>query len=134
MKKAYSVLILLILFFVSMEAQAQTVDYQYHRFTADTATNADTLTFTFPEEIPEFSRYQWLVDYTNLSGTTEGTGSLESASGRGASFFYGVQSIADVSADTVLTGQAYGLQQRLRIITSGTHSTEFVVYVVYKEE
>lgn len=126
-------LTVLFLAFLMPVKQADAQMFDYYRFEADTATNSETLTFTFPDEIETADSYQWVVDVSDLTGSrSTGVANLYSAAGIGSSASFVLIDTDSSDADTYFEGTAYGLQQQLQIVTTGTHTSEYKVYVVYK--
>lgn len=112
---------------------AQAQDYQQFTFDLDTATNAETLTFSVPSQISDYGTYHWVVDQTVISGTVASveTKVLSSAGLDTAAAF--APAVTDsTNGDLTLSGTAYGLRQKLTIKTTGTQSSSYQVSVVFK--
>lgn len=130
--KKFAFIPLFLLLAVSLSAQK----YSTESFDLDTATNSETLTFTFDEVVNYPADYMWQVDGTVLSGSLDSVKvEVYASSIYGSSDPYNlVSSTMNTStADQIVTGQAYGVRYQLKVTTYGTVSYKCKVGAVFKE-
>lgn len=119
-----------ILFIFILIAMAITADAQRdHLFAVDTLTDADTITLEIPYQLNGDYDYFIEVHADSLSGATAATATLQETTTRSGDDWVDrtAVTIDGVSTDSIVTGQAYGLRQRIQIISSGTQSTRLEI-------
>ena len=117
MKKILTTLVLVLALALALplEASSQTLDTEVKEtnvIAADTATNADTLLFTFPGLIHDLYYYSWQVVADSLTGATAGTAYLQEcvypSDGVYTNLSGKTLTINGVQSSTFLTGTCYG--------------------------
>lgn len=129
------VVLLLLCFTFSLEAQnfrSGHVEY----FDLDTLTNAGSVTL-MPSKSAVGSNdqytYLWQVTSTQLSGTTAATIYVEESLFPSGDYWAPVDTIAVSAAGNILiSGTMKGFRQRIRIVGSGTQSTQLRVGTMYR--
>lgn len=137
MKKLFFVFVAF-LFCLTLSAQDRLTDNtEFYEFTVDTANDAESIYFTYPNMLDGLYYYSWQIVADSLSGTTVGTCYLQESNTRAGTAYESLSgktlTIDGVQSSTVLTGTVYGARQRLKCTTSGTQSTKISVYLAFKK-
>jgi len=137
MKKILTTLVLILA--LATGICAQTLDTEVKvtgKFEADTATDAETLTFTFPGLIHDLYYYSWQVVADSLTGATAGTAYLQETLYPSDSVFTNLSGKtltidgAGQSA-TFFTGTCYGGRQQVQVVTTGTQTLRIRIWYTY---
>lgn len=122
---------------ITVCANAQTLDgYFIPAGTTDTITNTESDTITISSNLLSAWSYNWTVQMSQLSGTSNISITVqESASKNGTDWItIGTDSITGTSGTKRIVGAlVYGQRQRIIITGTGSQSTRYTVYTVYKK-
>jgi len=127
LKNIYLVLLLLISFAVSSNAQFRSGTTK--TFTTDTVGTGETLTFTVPQTAVEFEQYGyiWQVQLDRISGSSAGSIYVEESLYASGSKWFRVDTVTVANAATqtlVFSGTLQGVRQRILYVPSTTGSIE----------
>lgn len=136
----YLLFILSSVFFLTLmpqTADAQMRNFLQETFTADTATNAETLTFTPSKYLDELCSYSWVIYFDRLSGTASATVILQESAGTSGSMWIDKDTVTITNSTTdayyEFTGaELLNSRQRVKLTTSGTQSSLWSVQAVWK--
>lgn len=136
-KLVHSLLLAIMVVALAFQAEAQTFRSSHTEyFDLDTLTNAGTVTF-LPSKMAnnvETYTYQWQVITTNISGTTAGSIIIEESLWPSGDYWAPVDTVAISAAGSLLfSGNLTGIRQRIRVVGTGTQSTQTRVGVIYRK-
>lgn len=103
--------------------------------TIDTITNAENDTITLTAKLYSQFQFNWTVITTQLSGTQSINAIVQESASDSDTDWYPVDTVAlsgSADLDRIVGTAVYGVRQRLIIDGSGTQSTRYRVYPVFK--
>lgn len=129
------------LMLIIMMSTTVTVDAQNFRnghqefFTLDTLINATSITFLPSKSSTGMDEYDyyWQVTSTNISGTTAGSIIVEESIHSSGDYWTPVDTVAVATGSLLLSGQLGAVRQRIRIVGTGTQSSQIRVAALFRK-
>lgn len=131
-----SVVLLLILMLSSITVEAQQFRSGHlEYFTLDTLTNSGSITYLPSKSSTGFEEYDymWQVVTTNISGSTAGSIIVEESIFASGDYWSPVDTVAISAGDQMITGSMGSVRQRVRVVGTGTQSTQVRVAALFRK-
>lgn len=131
-----SVVLLLILMLSSITVEAQQFRSGHlEYFTLDTLTNSGSITYLPSKSSTGFEEYDymWQVVSTNISGSTAGSIIVEESIFPSGDYWSAVDTVAISAGAQMITGSMGSVRQRVRVVGTGTQSTQVRVAALFRK-